>query len=373
MKSVIVLGGGISGTSVSYLLSENGWDVTLLERNSYLGGGFKTFYYGGHPFTNGPRPLVSRKEDETGVFQFVNKLVPMRKLDHGLLTYVERDGQFYSYPIHEDDIPIMPDADKVKTELDEFKKNPPQQPNNFEEFWIGRIGKILYDKFINTYSKKMWQIKSNIELKEFKWSPKGYTLKSGSRLCSSPDCLVAYPYAYDGYDQYFQNTTRKVKVLLNSKPETIDLEKKRVKVKDEWIKADILVSTISLDDLMNYCFGKLPYIGRDFLKLVLPVEEVFPDMVQFIYYANEEQFTRVVEYKKLTFYKSPTTLLVLEIPSSQGRLYPLPFPELKALAKKYMDALPEGIYTLGRLGTYTYNIDMEGILLQSFDLTENLK
>ena len=373
MKSATVIGGGISGTTASYLLSQNGWDVTLLEKNSYLGGGFKTFYYGKHPYTDGPRPLASRNEHETGIFEFVNKLVPLRRIDHGLLTFVERDGNFYSYPMHEDDIPLMPDSDQIVKELNDISQSPQQQPSNFEEFWIGRVGKTLYSKFIDNYSKKMWQIESNMELKEFKWSPKGYTLKSGSRLCTSPDFIVGYPYAYDGYDQFFQNTTKNVNVLLDSKPEIIDLEKKRIKVKDTWIDSDIIVNTISLDEFMNYQYGPLPYIGRDFIKLILPTEHVFPDSIQFIYYSGDENFTRVVEYKKLTFYESPNTLLVIEVPSSKGKLYPLPFPEPKAIAEKYMIALPKNTYTIGRLGTYTYNIDMEGIILQAFKLIEKLK
>jgi len=371
MKKAIVLGGGISGTTIAYLLSEKNWDVTLIEKSDELGGGFRTFFYGGHPYTDGPRPIISRNEEKTGVFKFINDLIPLRKIDHGLLTYVERDGQFYTYPIHEDDIPLMPDSEKINSELEELKHSK-RKPNNFEEFWMGRIGKTLYDKFINTYSKKMWQIQSNTELKEFKWSPKGYTLKSGSRLCSS-EHIVGYPYAYEGFKQYFENTTQNVNILLNTIPESIDLEEKKVKVKGDWIKADIIVSSISLDELLGFRFGELPYIGRDFYKMVLPIEQIYPEAVQFIYYANEEPFTRVVEYKKLTFYKSPTTLLVMEIPSSNGKLYPMPFPEPKALAKKYLDALPDNVYTIGRLGTYIYNIDMEGIVLQAFDLIKEIE
>ena len=373
MKSAIVIGGGITGTTASYLLSKSGWDVTLLEKKSYLGGGFKTLYYGKHPYTDGPRPLASRNEHKTGIFEFVNKLVPLRRIDHGLLTFVERDENFYSYPIHEDDIPLMPDSDQIEKELNDINNSSNQQPSNFEEFWVGRVGKTLYLKFIDDYSKKMWQIETNKELKEFKWSPKGYTLKSGSRFCSSENFIVGYPYAYDGYDQYFQNTTKNVNVLLNSKPEIIDIEKKRVKVNESWLKSDIIVNTISLDEFMDFQYGPLPYIGRDFIKIILPTEHIFPNSVQFIYYSGKEEYTRIVEYKKLTFYESPNTLIVIEVPSTKGKLYPLPFPKPKSIAEKYITALPKNIYSIGRLGTYTYNIDMEGIILQSFNLLEKLK
>jgi len=372
-KSAIVIGGGVAGITISHLLSEKGWDVTLLEKNGHLGGGFKTFYYGGHPYTYGPRPLISRNESETGVFEFVNKFTPLRKLDHNLLTYVEHDGQFYSYPIHEDDIPRMPDADKIYAELEEIENIPQRKPENFEEYWLGKVGPSLYEKFINTYSKKMWQVSSNKEITDFAWSPKGAALKSGPRSVSfSNENIIGYPYAHDGYDAYFEKATQDVKVRLNSAPDKYDLDKKRVLVNNEWISGDIIVNTISLDVIMNNAFGKLPYVGRDFIKLVLPAEEILPEGVQFIHYSGDEIYTRVVEYKKLTFHKSPTTLLVIEIPSSNGKLYPLPVAEPQALAQRYKNALPKDVYTIGRIGSYIYNIDFDGLIIQCFNFMKQL-
>ena len=369
MKTATVLGGGIAGLSAAYLLAQDGWKVTLVEKNSFLGGGFKTFFHGGHPYTLGPRPLASRREEETGVYEFVNSMAPMREITHSMLAYVERDAAFYSYPIHEDDVDQMPDRDQVRAEL---AHKPTAEPRNFEEFWRGAVGPTLYDKFIDHYSKKMWRIGSNTELKEFKWSPKGYALKSGPRDVTS-EMKVGYPYARDGYEQYFQRCVEGVDVHLGAAPSQIDLAKRRLLVNGEWIASDILVNSISLDDLMDHCFGDLPYIGRDFFNLVLPVPEIFPEAVQFIYYPNHEAYLRVVEYKKLTFHNAPDTLLVIEMPSDKGKLYPLPFPEPKALAARYLKALPQGVYTLGRLGTYTYNIDMEGIILQARAIRDSLR
>lgn len=82
--------------------------MTLIERAPFLGGGCKTFYYGGHPFTYGIRHLFT---PHRYVFDFLNERVPQRRLHHYLLTYVERDGQFHSYPIHSDEISRMPDRE----------------------------------------------------------------------------------------------------------------------------------------------------------------------------------------------------------------------------------------------------------------------
>ena len=74
------------------------------------------------------------------------------------------------------------------------------------------------------------------------------------------------------------------------------------------------------------------------------MESCFPKDVYFLYYANSEQFTRIVEYKRFTLHKSPTTLLGLEIPSKNGKFYPLPLYDQQVLAKKYHDMLPKNFF-----------------------------
>ena len=57
----------------------------------------------------------------------------------------------------------------------------------------------------------------------------------------------------------------------------------------------------------------------------MPTENVLPKNVSFLYYPNDEMFTRIVEFKKMTLHKSKTSLLGLEIPSKNGKHYPIPF------------------------------------------------
>ena len=89
--------------------------------------------------------------------------------------------------------------------------------------------------------------------------------------------------------------------------------------------------------MFNNIYGELPFIGRDIHKIVLPMEECFPDNVFFLYYANQEDFTRIVEYKKYYKYKHPCTLLGIEMPSNgKNKLYPYPMKKDQDLHKKYM-------------------------------------
>ena len=99
--------------------------------------------------------------------------------------------------------------------------------------------------------------------------------------------------------------------------------------------------------LFDFQYGELPYMGRDFMKLILPIERVTPEPYYFIHYANDEPFTRVFEYKLLTRHKSKNTLLGIEFPSKKNKLYPYPIKSEIARAKKYLDLLPDDVFSIG--------------------------
>ena len=61
MKTALVIGGGFAGCSAAHLLTlQGGWDITLVEAAPFLGGGCRTMWYGGHPYTFGPRHFLTQ-------------------------------------------------------------------------------------------------------------------------------------------------------------------------------------------------------------------------------------------------------------------------------------------------------------------------
>lgn len=393
MKSALVLGGGFAGIAAAHhLMLMGGWDVTLVEQAPFLGAGNRTMYYGGHPHTFGPRHFLTPWPH---VYEFLNKYVPMRSCgDHQFLTYVERDQRFYHYPIHADDIPTMPEADQINAELSAInmgalaklspeaiakldrrqvsKLNGAAEAKNFEEYWIYSIGRTLYEKFIDGYSRKMWLLDDNKKIDDFTWSPKGVTIKEGPRAAWD-SAISAYPIALNGYDDYFRIATEGVKVHLSTTVERYDIPRKTVVIKGEKRTFDVIVNSISPDILFDRCHGELPYIGREFHRIVLPIEFALPEHVYFAYYANAESFTRIVEYKKFTLYKAPTTLISLEIPSRKNKLYPMPLESEKARAKKYFDMMPDGVFCVGRAGKYLYNVDIDDTIDHAMKVAEALR
>jgi len=369
VKKAIIIGAGFSGCVPAMLLRERGWSVTVIDKAGFLGGGCRTFFHGGHPFTYGPRHFLS---EDPKLYEFLNRYVPMRPLKKINYTFIEGDGAFYTYPIHMDDIDKMPDAAQIHQEIAALPQE--VKASQFEAFWIQRVGPTLYRKCVKEYNRKAWLLNDNTEMDfGYEVTVKRKPLETGDRY-EFRGWYNAYPLAPDGYNRFFDIAVEGCEVRLNTTITGFDLKERAVTLADgERIKGDILISTISLDDLMEYQYGALRYVGREFIKLVLPIEFAFPQEVFFVYYPNASNVqTRAVEYKKLTGHQSPFTLLGIEIPSLKNRLYPMMIRSEVDKAQRYLDALPEHVYSVGRMGTYRY-IDIDDIILKSFEFMESLE
>ena len=300
MKKVLIIGGGMAGCCAAHQFSlmQKKFEVTIIEASNILGAGLRTNWWGGHPYTYGQRHFLTPHQH---VFDYFNKYVPLILCaDNQDLTYVERDGNFYNFPIHKDDINLMPDKEKILTELSGASKDKIQDSKNLEEYWINSVGRTLYEKFVESYNKKMWLIDDNKLHDTFKWSAKGVALKEGKTRAFWSEWISAYPYADNGYDDYFSISTSEANILFNTKIEKFDIQKKKVFFNNDWHSYDIIINTISPDLLFKQCYGELPYVGLDLQLIVLPMEYCFPESVYFLYYANNEPFKRLVEYKKFT-------------------------------------------------------------------------
>jgi UDP-galactopyranose mutase len=364
----VILGGGFAGCTVAHLLHRAGWQTTLIEKEHHLGGGCRTFFYAGHPFTYGPRVYYGYSQK---VAAWLDAVVPIRRFPFELRTYVEADQRFYSYPIHEDDIPLMPDREQIEREL--AARDNSREPENFDEYWRQRVGPTLYRKFVDGYSKKMWMINDNKIFDIFKWSAKDRPIETGPRGAYK-DSIIGYPVAKDGYNGYFERMVDGTEVILGKAVSVapgfmIDHNDRDVLYR--LMGADAIVSTIPIDELCGYALGELPYVGREFSVFILPCKQVFPGDVRFCHYAGSEPWTRITEFKKLTYHESEDTLLVAEKPSNVNKLYPYLTKANMAKVAEYMALLPSNVHSIGRLGTYKYST-IEQTIVQAFQCAAKL-
>ena len=122
-------------------------------------------------------------------------------------------------------------------------------------------------------------VDDNKVFKSFGWSTKGDPIKKGKRDAFDNEVISAYPISLDGYNKYFDIAVKGVKhLLLNTSIEEINLNKLEVKIKGEFHKFDFIISSISPDEIVGNIYGELKYMGRDLLKIVLPMKECSKDI-----------------------------------------------------------------------------------------------
>ena len=290
----------------------------------------------------------------------------MRHIDKINYSYQEQDD-FSTYPLHQDDIKNLSCSSQVFEELKLLEAAGETQARNFEEFWVGRVGKTLYERYNKYYNMKAWFLDDNRKMDfGFEATVKRKPLETGSRYEFHTGWINAYPIAHDGYNKYFDWSTEGCEIILNEVVTHVDFDKRKVILGNGQIfNPDLLVSTISPDALFDCDEGELAYVGREVFKIVLPIPQALPDEVYFVYYPcqNEAQ-TRVTEFKKFTNHQSKNTLITLEVPSMKNKLYPTLLKPQVDLADRYINRLPDWCISVGRMGKYRYeDIDISFSML----------
>ena len=62
----------------------------------------------------------------------------------------------------------------------------------------------------------------------------------------------------------------------------------------------------------------------------------------------------------------------MEIPSLNGKHYPLPMKRWQAVADKFHNLQPNNVFSIGRAGSYRYEVDIDDTIRQAIDLVSSL-
>jgi protoporphyrinogen oxidase len=156
---VVVLGAGPAGLATAHELAAHGVDVTVLERNAYVGGLCRTIHEDGYKFDLGGHRWFTKNEDLNNWF---------RRLMEGELVMVERisriyySGKYYMYPVQIGD--VVKNAGPVTIVKAGFAfiwaavryaaLNHPI--GNMKDAYTAQFGSTLYEMFFRRYTEKVW-------------------------------------------------------------------------------------------------------------------------------------------------------------------------------------------------------------------------
>ncbi|MDQ2996079.1 MAG: UDP-galactopyranose mutase [Chloroflexota bacterium] len=353
MFDFMIVGAGFAGSVLADRLARvAGMRVLICDVRPHIGGnaydeynddGILIHKYGPHIFH------TNSKE----VFDYLSLFTAWRPYQHRVKAHV--DGMLVPMPINLDTINMLYGLNLTAFEVDNFLKSlaePRDQIRTSEDVVISKVGKELYKKFFQGYTRKQWGLDPS-ELDASVTARVPTRTNRDDRYFT--DTYQAMP--RHGYTRMFEKMLHhpNIKIMLNTDyREIVDL-----------IPYRAMIYTGPVDSFFDNCYGKLPYRSLEFVHETHNVPIYQPAPV--VNYPNENAYTRITEFKYLTGQEHVKTSIVYEYPQAEGDpYYPVPRPENGLLYQKYKalaDATPN-VHFVGRLATYKY-YNMDQVVAQA--------
>jgi len=346
---VMVVGAGFAGSVTAERLAADGNKrVLVVDRRPHVAGnaydrlddaGILIHQYGPHIFHTNSQEIVD----------YLSRFTDWRPYEHRVLASV--DDMLVPIPINRTTLNKLYGLSlKTEEEAAAFlasRAEPVDVIKTSEDVVVSAVGRDLYEKFFQGYTRKQWGI-----------DPSGLDKSVTSRVPTRTntddryfaDSFQAMP--AEGFTRMFERMLDhpNIEVLLG-----VDYAEARAAYPH-----DHLVFTGPIDEYFGYRYGKLPYRSLHFRHETIDAEQFQPVAVV-NYPAPDVPFTRITEYKHLTGQQSPRTSLTYEFPAAEGDpYYPIPRDENQALFKRYeaLAIAQTDVTFVGRLATYRYyNMD----------------
>src|SRR5207302_8263822 len=221
---IVVIGAGPAGMSAAWRLSQLGYPVTVLERDSAVGGMGKTIKVGDYFVDYGPHTFHIRETEESRAIHEAIK--PFFGDDPLILTRGTRvllRGKEYVYPLEMLQVltgvsPLLSFrivfaylAASLKSAL-----SPPKKEHSFEEWGVRNLGRTLYDLCFGIYSERVWglptsQISSKQAQRVAKLSLKSIILRTLGIKADPAAYFTHYMYPRAGISELFENMAARMR------------------------------------------------------------------------------------------------------------------------------------------------------------------
>ena len=353
MFDYMIVGAGFAGSILAErLASQLGKKVLIIDKRNHIAGNAYDHYNDAGILVHkyGPHIFHTNSAD---IFNHLSQFTAWRNYQHRVLASV--DGQLMPIPINLTTINTFFNVHLTGEEAADFlAKQAIEIPvvKNAEELVLNSVGKKLYEKFFQGYTRKQWGMEPS-ELDAAVTARIPTRTNMDDRYFT--DTYQAMP--EHGYTRMFEKMLDhpNIKVMLNTDYKDIleDVDFREI------------IFTGPVDEFFNYKYGKLPYRSLHF-KFETHDKENF-QQVGTVNYPNEYAFTRITEFKKITGQQHPKTTVVYEFPCDTGDpYYPVPRPENNALYLKYKALADDTrhVHFVGRLATYKY-YNMDQVVAQA--------
>jgi len=369
----LIIGGGITGLSAASFLPHS--DYLVLEKDSIPGGyckttirGDYTWDYSGHFFHfNNPE-----------IKDYILANVESKMLQVTKITDIDYKGNIIDFPF-QFNIDQLPE-EEYKECLEDLNNLGETDLSTFKSFVRSTLGKGICDKFIIPYNEKLYAC----DLNELEYDSMGrFFPKSKSK--SYNDTFI---YPKGGSYEYIKSVLKRLntnKILLNTELISLDLENKIAKTNRGDIKFEQLISTLPFNKInpdSRLSANKVAVFNLGFNKgtpikthwRYFPGNEVFYRVGFYNNILGQEKLSLYVEIGAKTDTKLDETSLLNQVLIDLKNSNIIDVHELvdyqflvmnpayvhitkdsKKIYKEWCQKYnPQGIYSIGRYGSWTY-------------------
>jgi len=356
----LIVGAGFGGSvAAERLASVFNKRVLVVDKRDHIGGnaydhldahGVMVHKYGPHIFHT----------NSLEVLQYLSLFTEWRPYEHRVLASVE--GKLLPIPINLDTVNRLYGWELSQEELEGYFLSVAESVpavRTSEDVIVGRVGRDLYEKFFQHYTRKQWGLDPS-ELDAAVTSRVPVRTNRDDRYFT--DRYQRMP--LHGYTPMFERMLAHPNISVELGVDYRDVMS-RVQYRE-------MICTAPIDQFFDHRFGALPYRSLEFVFETRAVDLALPAAV--VNWPNEHEYTRVTEFKQLTGQTHAKTTLVYEYPRSDGDpYYPVPRPQNARVYDRYR-ALADtvsNVHFTGRLGTYRY-YNMDQVVAQSLALCTRL-
>lgn len=358
---VLIVGAGITGCTVARSLGDKGHDIEIFEKRNTIGGLCETIispngiYY--EPY--GARTFHTKFHM---VKEFVTKFAEFNSYIHRKGTIVE--GTLRPFPISLKTINEMPQREQILREL----KNRPRvnDEKNFETCMISLLGPTLYRLFIYKYTKKMWGI--NPKDLSAEWAPKRLELRDDSSNHLFLGQWQGLPIG--GYTTFLEKMVENIPTQFGEGISSLNLAELSSRY-------DVIVYSGQIDEICDFCHGKLPYRSLHFeYRENEPWEN---DTFGTINLPEDPLYIRKANFKILHQQVTDDSWIQYQQPIDPDKthvpMYPVNTPQSEARFQLYLRSLIKNhprLIPTGRLGLFKY-LDMDKAVKLSLEIVPTVE
>ncbi len=155
MNGIVVVGGGVAGLCAAYLLQKSGFKVTLIEKETRIGGLARSFKYGDFTFDIGPHRFHTEDKE---VLSFIHKIMGQ----DSLLTIKRSSGvwmfkRYHDWPLRPGSIIRFPLPVMLGIGRDIIKRNQ-TAGDDFASHISAMYGETIFKVFFKPYTEKFLHV-----------------------------------------------------------------------------------------------------------------------------------------------------------------------------------------------------------------------